>query len=271
MAINYRQAAIRRSEDRKGRTKDDVAAGPRLLRHSPRPEASGRPRNDASERGSERDLTQEEVFDRMAPGWYGRRHWTIFRRELEDLASRWQKGRLVNIGCGHGADFLPFAKGFELHGLDFSAEMLRFAVKYSRKFKLDASLVRGDAAALPYATGSFDWAIAVASYHHLQSAEARREALVELKRVLKPGGEAFITVWNRWQPAFWSKRKETYVKWRTRERELQRYYYLFSRRELERLTHEAGLRTVKSYAETSYRLPILQFSKNICLLVARID
>jgi tRNA (uracil-5-)-methyltransferase TRM9 len=217
------------------------------------------------------ELSQEEVFDRMAPGWYSRRHWTIFRRELEELAGKWGKGRLLNIGCGHGADFLPFCKDFELHGLDFSAEMLRYAVKYAMKFDFDAGLVRADAAALPYPNDSFDLAIAVASYHHLQSPESRRNALAELRRVLKPGGEAFITVWNRWQPAFWSRPKQTYVRWNTKQAELRRYYYLFSRRELETLARGAGLTVVRSFAEASYRFPILQFSKNICLLVGKID
>ena len=62
-----------------------------------------------------------EVFDRMAPGWYGFRHHSIFRPELETLAKRWQKGRLLNIGSGHGPDFLPFKDNFELYGLDFSS------------------------------------------------------------------------------------------------------------------------------------------------------
>ncbi len=216
-------------------------------------------------------MSPEEVFDRMAPGWYSRRHWTIFRTELEELAGRWKGGRLLNIGCGHGADFLPFSKGFELHGLDFSDGMLRYALKYRQKFGFEADLARGDAAALPYKEASFDWAIAVASYHHLRPAEARRNAFVELRRVLKPGGEAFVTVWNRWQPAFWGKRKETYVTWRTKETELRRYYYLFSRSEVERLARGAGLRVVRSFAESGYRFPTLQFSKNVCLIVAKMN
>ncbi len=213
---------------------------------------------------------QEEVFDRMAPGWYSRRHWTIFRHELEELAGRWQKGRLLNIGCGHGADFLPFCKGFELHGLDFSAQMLHFAVKYSQKFDFDANLVRADVSSLPFASDTFDWAISVASYHHVQAPELRLNAFAELNRVLKPGGEAFVTVWNRWQPTFWFKPKEMYVKWHTKEAELQRFYYLFSRRELERLASQAGFKVLRSYAETSYRFPITQFSKNVCLLLTKI-
>ena len=76
----------------------------------------------------------QDVFDRIAPGWYNFRHWSIFRSELEEMARRWQRGRLLNAGCGHGADFLPFIRGFDLYGVDFSSDMLRFARKYAEKF-----------------------------------------------------------------------------------------------------------------------------------------
>lgn len=215
-------------------------------------------------------LSQQEVFDRIAPGWYNQRHWTIFRHELEELAERWQKGRLLNVGCGQGADFLPFCNSFELYGLDFSSEMLRYAGKYSQKFGFDVSLVQGDASVLPFAADSFDWAISVATYHHIDNAKGRQNAFNELRRVLKPGGEAFVTVWNHWQPAFWLKPKEVQVRWRTKEADLLRYYYLFSYHELERLAEESGLSVLKSFAEASYHFPVKQFSRNICLLLTKI-
>lgn len=209
--------------------------------------------------------TDREVFDKIAPGWYNRRHRTIFRRELDELAGIWKKGRLLNIGCGHGADFLPFISSFELHGLDFSREMLRFARRYAVKYDFRVDLVRGDAASLPYGNGVFDVAIAVATYHHLGDREQRSRAFRELFRVLKPGGEAFVTVWNRWQPAFWFTPKDTYVKWRTKNEVLYRYYHLFSRRELEQMAKKAGFILVKSYAESSSRFPVKLFARNICL------
>ena len=70
----------------------------------------------------------KNIFDQIAPGWYSFRHWSIFRSELEALAQRWEVGKLLNLGCAHGPDFLPFAKSFELYGVDLSAEMLRFEV-----------------------------------------------------------------------------------------------------------------------------------------------
>jgi ubiquinone/menaquinone biosynthesis C-methylase UbiE len=211
----------------------------------------------------------KEIFNQIAPGWYNFRHRTIFRRELEALAQSWQQGRLLNIGCAHGPDFPPFRQGFELHGVDFSSEMLKLAQKFSEKFKFNASLVEADARCLPYAAETFDRAIAIATYHHIKTNEERLQAMRELFRVLKPEGEAFITVWNRWQPRFWFKRKETLVPWHTTGKTVYRYYYLFSYHELERLAQKAGFAVLKSFPESTYRFPIKIFSRNICLLVKK--
>lgn len=213
-------------------------------------------------------MNNKEIFDQIAPSWYNFRHWSIFRTELEALARRWQKGKLLNVGCAHGPDFLPFKDSFELYGVDFSAEMLKFAEKYSQKFGFAVKLALADVRHLPHPDESFDWAISVATYHHLGGGE-HQEALKELKRVLKPGGEAFITVWNRWQPRFWFKPKEVKVPWRQKGKTLYRYYYLFSYAELEGLAKEAGFELLKSFPESAYRFPLKAFSRNICLLLKK--
>jgi SAM-dependent methyltransferase len=209
-----------------------------------------------------------DTFDRLAPGWYNFRHWSIFRNELETLAQRWRSGRLLNLGCAHGPDFLPFAEGFNLHGVDFSGEMLRQGQKYARKFSFSPGLVIADVARLPFAEETFDWALSVATYHHLRR-DGTAIALGELHRVLKPGGEAFITVWNRWQSRFWMRRKETTVPWKTGGETLYRYYYLFTYPELEGLVKRTGFRILKSFPESSYHFPLKFFSRNICLLVRK--
>jgi len=210
-----------------------------------------------------------EVFNEIAPSWYNFRHWSRFRQELEALASRWREGKLLNIGCAHGPDFLPFKGRFELYGIDFAKQMLKLAQKYAAKFDLAVSLAAADVRYLPYAEGTFDRAISVATYHHLKGKEERLKALREFGRVLKPGGEAFITVWNRWQPRFWFRRREIVVPWRTRDKTLYRYYYLFSYGELEKLVKRAGFELLESFPERSYRWPIKFFSRNICLLVRK--
>ncbi len=212
-----------------------------------------------------------DVFNRIAPGWYNFRHWSIFRRELETLAQRWHGGSLLNLGCAHGPDFLPFRQNFNLYGVDFSIQMLNFARKYAEKFRFTVNLATADVRCLPFADGVFDCAISVATYHHIRGRGEQLKALEELRRVLQPGGEAFITVWNRWQPRFWLSGREVMVPWRTKEVTLRRYYYLFSYPELERLLKEAGFQVLKSFAESSYRFPLKFFSRNICLLVRKAD
>jgi tRNA (uracil-5-)-methyltransferase TRM9 len=219
--------------------------------------------------GDKGDRVNKDVFNEIAPGWYNFRHWSIFRRELETLARRWQKGRLLNIGCAHGPDFLPFIQSFDLYGVDFSPEMLRFASKYAQKFSFSVSLALAEASLLPYTDETFDWAISVATYHHIKGREEKPAALSELRRVLKRGGEAFITVWNHWQSRFWFKPKEVAVPWRKRDKTLYRYYYLFTYPELEKLVKKAGFEVLKSFPESSYRFPIKFFSRNICLLVRK--
>jgi len=210
----------------------------------------------------------QDVYNRIAPGWYNRRHWTIFRPELEALAQEWGHGKLLNLGCGHGADFLPFTKNFELYGIDFADEMLRLARKYACKFNFAVNLTAADICYLPYTDSTFDYIIAVAAHHHLKQAQQLR-AFQELERVLKPGGAAFITVWNRFQPRFWFKGKEVQVPWQIRDETLYRYYYLFTYRELRQLAAAAGLEICKVFPESGYHFPITIFSQNICLLVKK--
>jgi len=213
--------------------------------------------------------TTAEIFDKIAPAWYGFRHRTIFPGELAEMAGRWRGGKLLNVGCGHGPDFLPFRDGFELYGIDFSAGMLTQARRYAKKHKLDIKLLQADARNLPYDDNSFDWAIAVATYHHIETPEGRLAALQELKRVLRPGGEAFITVWNRGQPRFWLRGRDTRVPWRAGGETLYRYYHLFTYGEIKKLAEQAGFAVLKIFPESRYRFPLKYFSRNICMLVRK--
>jgi tRNA (uracil-5-)-methyltransferase TRM9 len=211
-----------------------------------------------------------EVFDQMAPGWYNFRHYSIFRLELEALAQKWQTGRLLNVGSGHGADFLPLRGKFDLYGMDFSSEMIKLARRYSHKFEFPVNLMVADARRLPFTAKSFDWAISVATYHHIKGKDEQLESLKELKRVLKPGGEAFITVWNRLQPGFWFKGKEVAVPWKVKGKTIERYYYMFTYWEFEKLIRKAGFKIIKSFPESSHHFPLKYFSRNICLIVKKL-
>jgi tRNA (uracil-5-)-methyltransferase TRM9 len=211
----------------------------------------------------------KEVFNEIAESWYGYRHWSRFTSELGNIATRWRQGKLLNIGCAHGPDFLPFRDNFELWGVDFSPQMLKMAQKYAGKFKLQLKLAIADATSLPYSDNSFDCAIAVAVYHNIRGHKQRQKALGELRRVLKPGGEAFITVWNKWQLGFWLSRKEVNMPWKSKGKTYNRYYYLYSYPELRSLLTGTGFQIVSIFTEKSNRFPLQFFSRNICALIKK--
>lgn len=211
----------------------------------------------------------ENVYNHIAGGWYNFRHRSIFQKELAELAERWHAGKLLNIGCAHGPDFIPFKESFELHGIDSAQKTLELGKNYQSKYQFTAETVLAGATRLPYQDATFDYAIAIASYHHIKGRQRQLEALNELYRVLKPGGEAFITVWNRLQQRFILKRKETYVPWRSGEKTYYRYYHLFTYPELERLARKANFRILASSPEKRYRHRIKYFSRNICLQLVK--
>jgi ubiquinone/menaquinone biosynthesis C-methylase UbiE len=176
----------------------------------------------------------------------------------------------LNVGCAHGPDFLPFKDDFKLFGADFSVEMVKMAQKYAAKFGFEVNLAVADAISLPFSDGSFDWAIAVATYHHIKGNNQRQTAFKELRRVLKPDAEAFITVWNKWQPGFWLKGKDVHVAWKSKGKTLYRYYYLYSYSELQKALTETGFEVINLFPERSFKLPMTTFSRNICALVKAI-
>jgi tRNA (uracil-5-)-methyltransferase TRM9 len=211
----------------------------------------------------------DNVYDRIAEGWYNYRHRTIFKSELARLAARWRGGRLLNVGCAHGPDFVPFREGFELHGIDTSAKMLELAGKYAEKFDFKVKLRQADARELPYPNEYFDWAIAVAVYHHIEDAAGRLAAFKELHRALKPGGEAFITAWNRWQPRFWSKPRDLTVPWRSKDGTAARFYHLFTFGEMQQTARAAGFTVRELFPEDRYRFPVKTFARNVCAVVRK--
>jgi SAM-dependent methyltransferase len=101
---------------------------------------------------------------------------------LRDLLGSGE-GRCLDLGCGTGQNFAALrATGRTVVGLDYSADQLRLA--RSRAAGGEA-LVRGDAAALPFADGAFDSVVTVWLSTDVDDFAA---VLAEAARVLRPGG-----------------------------------------------------------------------------------
>lgn len=102
--------------------------------------------------------------------------------------------RVLDLMGGNGRH-LPaiLAAGHDATWSDFSRPAARIvAQRYPT-----VHVVPADAARLPLADASFDACIFVAGLHAVPDAAARVACLRELHRVLRPRGQAQVTVWSR--------------------------------------------------------------------------
>jgi SAM-dependent methyltransferase len=107
--------------------------------------------------------------------------------------------RVLDCGCGLGW-FLKVVEEItpcRLSGIDSDLPRLRSA---RRELFPATGLVAGDVTRLPYADATFDKIILSEVLEHLPD---DRSGLLEVRRVLKPGGLLAITVPNRDYPVLW--------------------------------------------------------------------
>ncbi|NUM64628.1 class I SAM-dependent methyltransferase [candidate division KSB1 bacterium] len=103
--------------------------------------------------------------------------------------------RILEVGCGLGIDLLRFAKGGALvTGVDLAQQSIDLARKNFQLNGAAGEFYVMDGEALEFENDSFD----VVYAHGVLQYTAEAAAMVqELHRVLKPGGEAIMMVYNR--------------------------------------------------------------------------
>ncbi len=100
-----------------------------------------------------------------------------------------QGGRLLDVGCGNGAQTQWFLQHFDLIvGLDVQIEQIKQA-------PVEASWVAATAECLPFPDNSFD---AITSFEVLEHVVDPIQTMREFHRVLKKGRQAVISVPNKW-------------------------------------------------------------------------
>lgn len=109
-----------------------------------------------------------------------------------------QGDAVLDAGCGTGNYTIELAKrGATIVGIDSSEEMLAWAGLKAKGERLKASFQVADAMNLPFPDSSFDAVISNGLLCFLKEPE---KALIEMRRVLKPGGRLVVGVLNRWSP-----------------------------------------------------------------------
>lgn len=182
---------------------------------------------------------QQQVWNNIAKEWYEFKTKPA-EHALEFLKNK--KGKILDLGSGAGRHLKDIKEG-EIYLVDFSEEMINLAKERAKKMKLDkkTKFFVSDISNLPFENDFFDSAIAIASLHCIKGEKQREKTVKELFRVLKPGAEAEISVWNKNSRRFRNQDKEKLVKWRDKG---ARYYYLFDAEEIYGLFEKQGFKII---------------------------
>ena len=113
------------------------------------------------------------------------------RKRLAFVLEHCPRGHGLDVGCGTGVLAARLAgAGFEMTGVDPSAGML----DVMRARAPEVKSVQADGDELPFADGSFQLVLTVATLHHIADPAAVRRTLGEMVRVAAPAGR--IVVWD---------------------------------------------------------------------------
>lgn len=184
-----------------------------------------------------------EVYEKIAKHFSNTRvyTWAWIRGFIERQPSN---SLIYDIGCGNGRNMNPDSDK-KFIGIDNCREFL----KICRERGLE--VVEASMTSIPLLSGTADAIICIAAFHHLSKMDDRILALLEMKRLVKPGGRILISVWAKEQPTKTRRTFDRYgdnmVRWDKFGEKYDRYYYIFEKKEIERLFRTAGL-TIMRYS-----------------------
>jgi len=178
-----------------------------------------------------------EEYARLAPTYDTK--WSFYvetttRETLARLSLR-STDRLLDVGCGTGALLERLSRSHPaalLSGVDPVLEMLAVA---RRRLPAGVALREAWAEQLPFESAEFDAVVSCNAFHYIRHPQA---ALLEMIRVLRPGGQLVLTDWC-----------DDYLACRVCDWFLRRFspahFKVYRERECLRLLQEAGYQGIE--------------------------
>lgn len=108
------------------------------------------------------------------------------RQALKELRLR-KDAKILDVSCGTGQLLNKLNGKAELYGVDISSGMLEIA---NKRLGNSVVLKKAEVHNLPFPDNYFDYVITTEAFHHYHG---QINALLEMKRVVKPGGEVIVS------------------------------------------------------------------------------
>ncbi|MCH8203624.1 MAG: class I SAM-dependent methyltransferase [Candidatus Hydrogenedentes bacterium] len=134
-----------------------------------------------------REAEYETMYHVEDLHWWYRGLRALIRSSWETHAPR-SDGKILDIGCGTGANLALFADEISAAGIDYSSAALERCQRRGL-----TQVARADAQALPFHSESFDGALMMDLLYHRDVSDTAL-ALAEAARVLRPDGLLLVNV-----------------------------------------------------------------------------
>ena len=139
----------------------------------------------------------EALYKQTEAGGYYASAFLYGRKKIDDLLSPWLRSlpkgaQVLDVGCGTGEQVrLMRELGLDVVGLEPAPAMRRKAIENNP----ETEIVDGSITEIPFDDDSFDAVVSIEVLRYLHHADVEK-AYKEMLRVLKPGGEVFVTLVN---------------------------------------------------------------------------
>lgn len=167
------------------------------MRNAPSPDD----RDDANRRRRRQYASEAATYDRDADR---SERWLLGTDHRPWACSR-TTGRTLEVAIGTGLNLPHYPPGVRVTGIDLTPEMLAVARRRSADLGRSVDLTEGDAQALPFADSTFDTVICT---YAMCSVPDERATVLEMQRVLKPGGRLILLdhIRSSVAPLYWLQR-----------------------------------------------------------------
>ncbi len=225
----------------------------------------------------------QEAYDGICQAWdeNRRRPFSPMPLFVEEFQSRFSTAgalshaRILDAGCGNARNTLWLSRKLPrayISCCDSSTGMLHSASRnVAAACKAHSCMIfKADLERIRHPPGRFDAVLCTAVLHHIPSKAGRVRALSEMRRVLKPRGFAFVTVWSDPNEEPGTDRDVEFPSGKGGK--IKRYYHFFSMAELKADAMKAGFEVADAFYEAKGKRTGAEDkskARNLCVILQK--